>query len=232
MSDEQPARPPPRIIQVPPPKAAPVEWIIILGLFQVVLAVWALARCLGGWGSGAPAGLVVTAWVAALVVSARRCIRFNRARRGWLCRHEDWEDDPPAVEIERGWVILGLPPMPSRVCDAAVRNGIDPGSHALVAACGAFDLPQSKDYRFEPEVLTPARADSTSRPLVYGVAFAATVAAVAGTTLAIQVHASGAVIVGWGLGPFCLVFPLLLFWTRLGNPRDLRVAPGVVQVIT
>jgi hypothetical protein len=223
MSDDQPVRPAPRIIQVPPPRAplleaacfwplAPVMWFVLIGLFTAVgKPLVLLGACI----------LLVSVWD-----SSRRCARFNRARRNWLERRDSAACDPVGAHLRGCWHMLSQPPDLPIIQGTIERLDSSRPAGATLVFLGAFAVPDPGDYRLEPEIVPP-----TSRA---GKLRSVRVALQLGTWLGLVVAAGHAANTTFVLvnGAWILMVGGFLLWKYLLRPTYLRAAPGVVQVIT
>lgn len=95
---------------------------------------------------------------------------------------------------------------------------------------GAFDVPEPGDYRFEPEVLSSGQTIRTADILVAELAFLVVFAVGAG------LHALRWIPHGAGEYWFAIVMVvstgIYLLWRYALRPTYVRVAPGVVEVLT
>lgn len=138
--------------------------------------------------------------------------------------------DAAAAQIEREWRGLGAPPAIPRIQEAvALLEPSDP-PRARVVCLGDFDIPESGDVRFEPEVIWPTRM--LLRRVVVAFVILALVAAWWILALLGLIPAKL-----WGANPMFsmgyLVFPPLVLWVwRAGvRPVYIRMAPGIVQAL-
>ncbi len=191
----------------------------LLGLsaLQAAIAVAVLVAVLGG---------VVTA----IVKLVRRSKRDAAgAAKDAFAPHQA-SPDAAAAQIAREWRGLGAPPAIPRIQEAvALLEPSDP-PRAHVVCLGDFDIPESGDVRFEPEIIWPTRM--LLRRVV--VAFVI-LALVAVWWILDRLGLIPAKM--WGANPIFsmsyLVLPPLVLWVwRAGvRPVYFRMAPGIVQAL-
>ncbi len=222
-------RVPPRVVRVPPPKVAVVPFLTLPLVLWAGLLVLLGSSTAPAWAKPFWYGGLLTAAGVGLVGECRHRVRLNRRRREWLERHRNWDADRVAARLDGLWFFLNRPPT-TRAIREIVQESAPENAQAAVVCLGAFDVPEPGDYRFEPEVLSSGQTNRMDGIVVAALAF-----------LVVFAVGAGLDALGWvphGPGEYWFAIAtvastgIYLFWRYALRPTYVRVAPGVVEVLT
>lgn len=220
---------PPRIIRVPPPKVAVVPFLTLPYMLWLGFLVLGGLFTAPAWTKPLWCGGFLMAAVVGLVGECRHRVRLNRRRREWLERHPIWDANRVAERLDRLWFFLSSPPRPDAIRESIRWAGLPP-REATVVCLGALDVPEIGDYRFEPHVLSPGavarRAESRVALLVFLLTW--------NVLLWIEMlgHLPKGLSGVYLIPAFVVAAVVWLGWRYAFRPMYLRVAPGVIEVLT
>ena len=160
----------------------------------------------------------------------RRYARIAQRRRQLIERYPDWADDLVAAALAQQWKRPAIPPDARAVLNA-VRVAPPPQPpRARIVCIGLVDVPEVKDLRFEPIIITPTRFIGKRLWL------AAAAMAILGLWIAQELRLVPG-LRGLNIGSFAyFVFMGFLaggawVWRTMIRPTYVRLAPGMVQIV-
>ena len=173
---------------------------------------------------------MISLLVGALVMEWRYRRGLNRNRRIWLAAHRNWERDPAAKALDSEWYFLGRPPSTASIRQTISKLGLDHAGRPIVVYLGAFEVPPRGDYRFEPALLTPT--ETTSRAQMMTALIGSLALLAAGNWLLLPMRLPHSIRQWWPVVVIGTVVTAVWFWRSIVRPRYVRIAPGMLQVIT
>ncbi|MGD8450455.1 MAG: hypothetical protein PVJ57_01435 [Phycisphaerae bacterium] len=229
---------PPLITRVPPPgpppaKRGPVGTAAVLALLAVLFLVIGGSDWPEKWFTLSGKILLGTVVLSGLVAwfQDRQMQRAGLERAAHAAQFAEWEADPLARTLSALW---SPPHALLHVKTALMAIGGAPEAdppRARLVCIGGVDLPEIGDYRFEPVIITPTRFLGRQLWLA---GLASLVFAFPAGRAAYSAFSSG----GDPVGPLFMflcaaaTLPAAWVWRSAIRPTYIRLAPGMVQIVT
>jgi hypothetical protein len=227
-------RPPPELFRVPPPavKTGPTRALLwSIAAVQLVLALVLLVLL-----PNSAAGLVFLCALPALAALVhavwRRERRHNAARDAFLKALGDDAVDPLGRSISEQWARERRVLKPNEILAALADAPRPTPPRARIVVAGAIHPPEVGDFRFEPVIIAPTqylgkRLALIPIPFVLLSYWLVAEFRVLPIPLP-RVNLSGfGYVIAMGIGAL-----IAWFWRSVVRPTYIRLAPGIVQVMT
>ena len=224
------ARLPPRVVRIPPSETKPAPY----WGFAIVIVLCCIA------GNAISNEITQSRWsviwfmlVPVVVIAAvipwdrRRARRKNEARDRWLARHAAELDDPMSRAVVDFWKSIWK--RHDLLKTEARLRGLPEyeQDRAVLIVVGDLEVPESGDYRFEPEIVSPFGRNITilrSPYIWFNVG-----AAIFGAGMEWVLYRMGGNLHGLIIRVASLMFILGLLSWILFRPTYYRFAPGMIQ---